>query len=168
MQRDNIIDAALWPGLTDLMATMLLIFVLSSGLFAVLWLDSMENEIRWEIQAATLFDDCSAALQPRGEDTLANTGDQVRELAAARRIKWIRIVGHTDSRPLGPTCAVKFESNWHLAFARALAVKDFLVTRGVPAELFYLVGRGHHSPVDDNATASGRQRNRRIEIFLVY
>jgi outer membrane protein OmpA-like peptidoglycan-associated protein len=40
------------------------------------------------------------------------------------------------------------------------------VTRGVPADNVHAVGRGEEYPVTSNATAAGRQQNRRVEIIL--
>lgn len=64
--------------------------------------------------------------------------------------------GHTDS--IGPV-----EMNMTLSKGRADAVVDYLVKRGVPADRMSAAGYGPSRPVADNATALGRQQNRRTE-----
>jgi len=50
-----------------------------------------------------------------------------------------------------------------LGEARAAAVRDALIARGVPAERLRAQGLGAARPIADNQTESGRARNRRIE-----
>jgi outer membrane protein OmpA-like peptidoglycan-associated protein len=68
----------------------------------------------------------------------------------------IRIDGHTD--PVG-----RGRFNRRLSEARAAAVRDALIVRGVPAERLRTRGFGARRPIADNLTESGRARNRRIE-----
>jgi outer membrane protein OmpA-like peptidoglycan-associated protein len=81
-------------------------------------------------------------------------------LAAALRGKAdIRIEAHTDSQ--GADAA-----NLALSRKRAEAVRSALAAAGVPAARMQAVGKGEAGPVADNATASGRARNRRVEISV--
>lgn len=72
----------------------------------------------------------------------------------------IRINGHTDA--LGAT-----EENRRLSLERAEAVATHLALQGVPTQRMDVKGYGESQPVDTNATAAGRERNRRIEIVLL-
>lgn len=72
----------------------------------------------------------------------------------------IRINGHTDA--LGGT-----EENRRLSLERAEAVATYLALQGVPTQRLDVKGYGESQPVDTNATAAGRERNRRIEIVLL-
>jgi OOP family OmpA-OmpF porin len=56
------------------------------------------------------------------------------------------------------------EANLALSQKRALVVKEFLVSRGVPAAQLSAVGRGETNFVAPNDTKEGRAQNRRIEI----
>ena len=69
------------------------------------------------------------------------------------------IRGHTDN-------VGKPEANVQLSKARAQAVKDYLVGKGVKAERLRVEGRGPDEPVADNKTFAGRAKNRRIEFKL--
>ena len=68
----------------------------------------------------------------------------------------IEISGHTDNRG-SPSF------NQSLSEARASAVVDALVSRGVAKSRLRAVGYGEQQPVGDNSTKQGRAKNRRIE-----
>lgn len=55
-------------------------------------------------------------------------------------------------------------SNVRLSGLRAQSVADELVDLGVARSRLTVVGYGPDIPVADNATASGRARNRRVEL----
>jgi outer membrane protein OmpA-like peptidoglycan-associated protein len=57
--------------------------------------------------------------------------------------------------------------NMRLSDARANAVKDYLVSKGIPAANLTAEGFGKANPIDTNKTAAGRAINRRVEIKLV-
>jgi outer membrane protein OmpA-like peptidoglycan-associated protein len=70
-----------------------------------------------------------------------------------------RLEGYTDS--IGGD-----EYNLWLSRKRAGAVRDYLISQGVPAANLTAVGLGRADPVASNATAEGRQRNRRVEMLI--
>jgi outer membrane protein OmpA-like peptidoglycan-associated protein len=70
-----------------------------------------------------------------------------------------KIEGHTDSTGSDAT-------NRALSLSRAITVRDYLIAQGVDATAVQAEGLGPDRPVDDNATAGGRARNRRVEIIL--
>tara|TARA_R110002049_G_scaffold9444_13_gene48085 strand:- start:6255 stop:6755 length:501 start_codon:yes stop_codon:yes gene_type:complete len=72
----------------------------------------------------------------------------------------ISITGHTDS--VGDPAF-----NQQLSLQRAEAVAKFLAELGVARDRLIVTGKGDAEPVEDNDTAFGRQRNRRIELRLV-
>lgn len=53
--------------------------------------------------------------------------------------------------------------NQKLSEQRAVAVREYLVQQGVPAESLTAVGYGDKDPIADNSTVEGRHKNRRIE-----
>jgi len=85
--------------------------------------------------------------------------DQFAQGLAQQPSTEVRIVGHTDN--VGSDAL-----NNSLSVNRAQSARDHLVARGVNANRIRIEGRGEREPVADNATESGRARNRRIEIFL--
>jgi chemotaxis protein MotB len=76
----------------------------------------------------------------------------------------ILVSGHTDDKPL---LRSRLRDNWELSAARAFAIGQFFVERGLPPERFDARGYGEQRPVDTNLTPEGRARNRRIEISIV-
>ncbi|HEX7706813.1 MAG TPA: OmpA family protein [Thermoanaerobaculia bacterium] len=96
-----------------------------------------------------------SALQTGARNALARIADQLRNNPDVR----IAIEGHTDS--VGSE-----ELNQRLSERRATAVRDYLVSRGLPAERMTTTGLGQNAPVASNDTAAGRQQNRRVELIV--
>ena len=79
-------------------------------------------------------------------------------------INWVmRVDGHTDARPIATS---QFPSNWALSAARAIAVVQALVARGVPPQRLAAAGFGEYQPLDLGTTEDAYARNRRIELKL--
>lgn len=72
----------------------------------------------------------------------------------------ILIVGHTD------TSGHRLY-NVRLSLARAQAVKDYLVSKGIAASRLETQGVGPDEPIDTNRTKEGRSLNRRIEFEVL-
>jgi len=75
----------------------------------------------------------------------------------------IEVDGHTDDIPIG---SERFPSNWELSAARAVTVARYFQSVGMPPERIAATGYGEFHPIADNATPEGREKNRRVEIFL--
>ena len=72
----------------------------------------------------------------------------------------VDVYGHTDSTGNDGI-------NLPLSNNRAKSVVNYLVSCGVANSHFQkIVGKGSSEPVADNGTATGRQANRRVEVFL--
>jgi outer membrane protein OmpA-like peptidoglycan-associated protein len=69
------------------------------------------------------------------------------------------IGGHTDNQ--GNSIA-----NQRLSEARAKAVYNFLVKKGISASRLSFVGYGDTNPVADNGSAAGRSKNRRVQFSI--
>ncbi len=80
-------------------------------------------------------------------------------------VRSVVVEGHTDNRPISTNV---FPSNWELSAARASAVVRYLsrLNNTSSNEDYVAVGYGEHRPAADNNTASGRARNRRVEILF--
>ena len=97
----------------------------------------------------------SPEITPQAEATL----EEVVPLLKRMKRGSIEIGGYTDNIDTE-------EHNLDLSQRRADAVRDHLILRGVPASVLNTVGYGASRAIADNATAEGRQRNRRIEFRL--
>jgi chemotaxis protein MotB len=75
----------------------------------------------------------------------------------------IRVDGHTDQRPIATP---QFPSNWALSSARAIAVVQAMIARGVQPQHLVAAGFGEFQPLDLATTEEAYARNRRIELKL--
>ena len=74
------------------------------------------------------------------------------------------IEGHTDNIPIR---TAEFPTNWELSAARsARVVRYFTEIRGLDARRFAAMGYGEFHPVASNATAAGRNQNRRVVLLI--
>lgn len=76
----------------------------------------------------------------------------------------VQIEGHTDNVPIK---TARFQDNWDLSVVRATSIVRILTqSYEVDARRVIPAGRGDQFPVEDNSTADGRAKNRRVEIIL--
>jgi outer membrane protein OmpA-like peptidoglycan-associated protein len=73
----------------------------------------------------------------------------------------VQVIGHTDNKGKSSELAA-------ISFARARAVYDALLSRGVDAKRLMPSGVGGDEPLEDNRSASGRAKNNRVEIVFLY
>ena len=75
----------------------------------------------------------------------------------------VQITGYTDNQPIH---TIQFPSNFQLSAARANAARDLIAKAlGDPTRI-RAEGRADADPIGNNATAEGRDENRRIEVVL--
>ena len=76
----------------------------------------------------------------------------------------VLIEGNTDDVPI---TRENIRNNWDLSCLRASSVVQALQTKyGVDPKRLTAGGRGEYNPIADNATAAGKQRNRRTQIII--
>ena len=77
----------------------------------------------------------------------------------------IRIEGHTDNVPIHNA---QFASNWQLSTARAATlVRLFIADDHMTPARLSAAGYAQFHPIASNATAAGRQRNRRVDVVVI-
>ena len=80
---------------------------------------------------------------------------------------WAMVLGHTDDQPTSGRLKRAYPTNWELSTARASAVvRSFVEEWGVSPHRFTAGGRAEWHPIADNATAEGREANRRVEVLI--
>jgi OOP family OmpA-OmpF porin len=107
------------------------------------------------MSTAALFDFDKAVLKEEGKVALHELGDAIK--AKGAKVVDIDIIGHTDST--GPA-----EYNMGLSVRRAEAVRDYIVSEGIDANIIDVSGEGENNPIASNDTAEGRAENRRVDI----
>ncbi len=114
-----------------------------------------EDELRVTVRNEILFDFDSASLRSSSRDELREMAQVFNEYKDTT----IVVQGHTDS---SGTAAY----NQRLSNRRADAVSGYLEDLGVRGSRIDAVGYGESNPKASNASASGRQQNRRVEIYV--
>jgi outer membrane protein OmpA-like peptidoglycan-associated protein len=108
------------------------------------------------LSGQVLFVTGKAELLPAAQDQLTVVAKALQDQGEIRPIV---VEGYTDS--------VGSESNnLKLSQDRANAVRNFLISKGLPSDKLSAVGKGKSSPVASNDTADGRANNRRVEIVV--
>jgi OOP family OmpA-OmpF porin len=97
-----------------------------------------------------------AELTPESQTILDGVAES---LVANEEIK-VQVGGHTDNTG---SAAV----NKRLSAARAEAVRQYLISKGVAANRLTAAGFGPSKPIASNKTAAGRAQNRRVELTRV-
>ena len=72
-------------------------------------------------------------------------------------IEMVIATGHTDSKGTDAY-------NQKLSERRATTVKEYMVSKGVPAAKITTLGKGETQPVASNKADAGRGKNRRVDI----
>ena len=119
------------------------------------------TKIRIAIPSDQLFTPGTAQLIPQATQVLDPVAAQLRSVFPRQKIG---IEGYTDNaQAVARGTAVSHQ----LASAQASAILDLLTRRaGMPLGQFFIVAQGANSPVQPNASASGRAANRRIELVI--
>jgi flagellar motor protein MotB len=113
------------------------------------------GEVTATVESDILFDSGKTTLRGDAKSALNAVASVLNSSYAG---KTIRISGHTDSDPIRKS---GFKSNYHLAFDRGYAVRDYLVSQGVSNERIYLASYGPDQPRGSKAQC------RRVEIVVV-
>jgi chemotaxis protein MotB len=123
-----------------------------------------KNQVTIRLPGQTLFASAESTLQPEGTAILFSIAEI---LSAQLENLPIRIEGHTDNIPMGPSLQAVYPTNWHLSSSRASAAVDFLIEEGnIASDRLEAIGKGSTKPIADNATEEGRAQNRRIDIVI--
>jgi outer membrane protein OmpA-like peptidoglycan-associated protein len=105
--------------------------------------------------SGVLFKTGKATVLPTAREKLA----KIAGILATHKGLKIEADGFTDSTGTG-------QFNARLSENRAQAVRDFLVSQGVPSEAIISRGFGEDHPIASNDTEAGRQENRRVELVV--
>ena len=121
---------------------------------------------RFVFESSVLFESAKADVSPAGQQSLDDLAAAVIDLEREipPDIPWIlRIDGHTDKHPISGGA---FKSNWELSAARAIAVVQYLISKGIPPDRLAAAGFGEFQPIDPGEDEQALARNRRIELKL--
>lgn len=123
-------------------------------------MNAAEGTITVTLPNAILFDSGKDTLKSSAKKSL---GDIVSVLNEKYSGRLLDIVGHTDTDPIKKS---NWKDNWQLSTERALTVLRQLISNGIPENQIRAVGCGSSIPVADNSSASGKAKNRRVELVV--
>jgi chemotaxis protein MotB len=132
---------------------------IDKGLVAV---ERDEDKVIVTVGAGGAFASGSAELTNEAIEIM----DQIASVNAEGKSE-IKVSGHTDDVPL--IFGSRYRDNWDLAAARSASVVQALSSDGlISNDRLEAISYGESRPVETNDTASGRAKNRRIEIEISY
>lgn len=114
-----------------------------------------DDTLKLSLDSEISFDVNRDSIKPAFRPTL----DKLGNLLVKYDRTVVHVVGHTDSDGSDAY-------NMDLSQRRANAVGSYLVGSGVPQPRTRMEGRGEREPRATNATAAGKQLNRRVEIYV--
>ncbi len=114
------------------------------------------DNVRLIMPSNITFDTDSAVFKPVFNNILTSVAKVVNEFDKTK----VQIAGYTDS-----TGSAAYNNS--LSLQRAQAVANYLKLRDVSASRLLVYGYGSSNPIASNATAAGREQNRRVEITLI-
>lgn len=117
------------------------------------------NWVEVEIRTDILFPSGVATLSPPAEQVLQQLAETLKAFPNS-----IRVEGHTDNRPISTPA---FPSNWELSAARAASVVHLFTRAGMDPARLAVIGLGENRPAQSNATADGRNANRRVLLVIL-
>ena len=115
--------------------------------------------IEVEINSDILFPTGASVLDIQARDTLSTLAGVLRDVPNS-----VRVEGHTDNVPIA---TAQFPSNWELSAARAASVVHLFADQGLQPARLAMVGYGEFRPREDNTSAGGRNRNRRVMVIIL-
>jgi outer membrane protein OmpA-like peptidoglycan-associated protein len=116
---------------------------------------TQDNRLKLEVPADVSFDTGRADIKSNFRPVLERFAATLQENPSTT----VTIIGHTDSTGNDSV-------NQPLSVDRAAHTRDYLASRGVSPNRIMIDGRGEREPIASNDDASGRARNRRVEIYV--
>jgi chemotaxis protein MotB len=122
--------------------------------------DSAAGTITVTLPNTILFDSGKASLKSSAKGDLNHIISVLNDKYGGRLID---VVGHTDNDPIKKSA---WKDNWQLSTERSLSVVRHLNSNGIPDSRLRAIGCGSGKPIAPNSSASGKAKNRRVEIVV--
>ena len=124
--------------------------------------ETRDNKVFVTVGTGGAFPSGSANLTPQAQEII----EQITQVSDGQNNS-IKVAGHTDDVPI--SFGALYRDNWDLAAARAASVVQEVEQSGLIEQgRLQAISYGETQPIASNASADGREKNRRIEIELEY
>jgi len=121
-------------------------------------IDLNNERLLINLASGYLFGSGQDELKPAGADALKHVGAVLKDFSEYK----VAVDGHTDNVPIQGALKKKFPTNQELSESRAANAAKALTEGGLATATTQ--GYADTKPVEPNATASGRAKNRRVEV----
>ncbi len=113
------------------------------------------GEVSARVEGDVLFSSGKVSLKANAKQTLDRIASVLNSTYAGRTI---RIEGHTDNDPIKKS---SWKTNTRLSAERAMAVQNYLKSKGVDGSRMYVAGFGPNHPL------GSKSQSRRVEIVVL-
>jgi chemotaxis protein MotB len=121
-------------------------------------IDLNNERLLINLASSYLFGSGQDELKPAGAEALKQVGAVLKDFPEYK----VAVDGHTDNVPIQGALKKKFPTNKKLSESRAANAAKVLTEGGLGAATTH--GYADTKPVEQNTTASGRAKNRRVEV----
>jgi chemotaxis protein MotB len=115
----------------------------------------------YRAEGDVVFSPGSDQLTKEGERILGNLAKELK-----RNGHPIKVVGHTDTDPINKTKEKYPRGNIQLGAFRAMTVRDFLITSGLPEDRISITSYGPYRPMVKGSSPEAKAKNRRVEVMV--
>lgn len=130
-------------------------------------ISSSHIEIRPDARGLVIMLKDGAFFRPADDEILPDAYGPIDEIARAIAPlpNLISVEGHSDAKAIHNS---RFGDNWELSSARGLSLLRYLTKRfDIAQERLSVAAYADTRPLADNSSASGRARNRRVDIVIL-
>jgi len=121
-------------------------------------INNNEYGVEIEISSSILFSSGEVELAEQARPTISKLAEVLMPFPHQ-----VNVQGYTDNIPIQ---SPYYPSNWQLSAARAASVVQLFTEMGMSPSRLSATGFGDQRPVAENSTVEGRQKNRRVVIFV--
>lgn len=148
----------------DILYQLIMNYIDENELHSSVTLDRQGENLLLTLTSDIWFSSGSAEVTPFMRNNAAVLAQLLSQTQNDKIPYEVVVEGHTDNIPQNTS---QYPSNWHLSFSRAFNFLDILITEsGLHPRNFSARACGEEVPIADNDTPEGRQKNRRVEVYI--
>ncbi|MGB1241738.1 MAG: OmpA/MotB family protein [Chitinophagales bacterium] len=119
-----------------------------------------------ELRGKVFFQSGQNKIDGKFQSTLDEYVKMIKDSLGSGKYNLVQVEGHTDIDPVGRKNR-QFDTNWELGAARALAVVQYFISKGISPKHLSATTHGEYKPEVKKKTKAAKAKNRRIEIVLL-